>query len=101
MVAYILIPELLDEIFEYLDTRDIHTCLFVSRQFYTHAIQFIYRTIELSSGSNPLNSPPEKNEVLNTPCFIADNRRSSKNTKIFGKLYIVTLPSPGTYNSWT
>lgn len=100
MVARILISELVDEIFEYLDARDLHTCLFVSRQFNAHAIQFIYRTIALNGGSNPLNSPAEKSKVLNTPCLIADDRSSSKPKKTFGKLYVVTLPTLGTYSSW-
>ena len=67
MLTRILIPELIDEIFEYLDARDIHSCLFVSRQLNEHAIRFIYRSIDLMGGSNPLNSPSEKSQVLNTP----------------------------------
>jgi hypothetical protein len=98
MVAHILIAELLDEIFEYLDAHDIHTCLFVSRQFYTRAIQFIYRNIDLQGGANPLYSPSEKSKVLNTPCFIANDRSLSKHKTTFGKLSIVILPSLGTYS---
>lgn len=65
MMANILISELIDEIFKYLDTCDIYICLFVSHQFHEHAIRFIYRTISLEAGSNPLNSLSEKNKVLN------------------------------------
>jgi len=40
-----LLPEVLDAVFEYLDKSDIHTCLFVNRQFHVTAIPFIYRDI--------------------------------------------------------
>jgi hypothetical protein len=42
-----LLPEVLDAVFEYLEKSDIHTCLFVNRQFHATAIPSIYRDISL------------------------------------------------------
>lgn len=67
MLTHFLISKLVVEIFQYLDARDLHTCLFISRQFNAHTIQFIYHTIDLTGDSNPLNSPSEKSKVLNAP----------------------------------
>ena len=96
MMTHILVPELVDEIFEFLDARDIHTCLFVSRQFNAHALQFIYHTISLKGGSNPLNSPSEKSKVPITLYFIADYRSSLKHKRTFGKLFAIALRSLST-----
>jgi len=49
-MTHLLIPELIDNIFEYLNDRDLYTCLFVNPQFHSHAIRVIYRDISFNAG---------------------------------------------------
>jgi hypothetical protein len=59
MATHVLqLPELLDQILEYLShgttgRHSLYTCLFVNRQFHTHAICFLYR--HLLFEANPSN----------------------------------------------
>ena len=61
----VLSPELIDEIFAYLNDSDIYTCLRVSHQFHRHAIPFLYRNIELSAYTTLYNIW----NVFNIPYF--------------------------------
>ena len=49
-MSYLLFPELIDHIFEYLDDRDLYTSLFVSHQFNEHATRLLYRHIRFDAG---------------------------------------------------
>jgi hypothetical protein len=49
-MSRILIPELIDIIFQYLDNRDLYQCLFVSRQFNEPATRLIFRHLRFDAG---------------------------------------------------
>ena len=49
-MSRILIPELIDDIFQYLDNRDLYQCLFVSRQFNEPATRLIFRDLRFDGG---------------------------------------------------
>jgi hypothetical protein len=49
-MAHLLLSELIDDIFEYLNNRDLYTCLFVSHQFNAHAARVLYRDITFNAG---------------------------------------------------
>lgn len=49
-MSYILFPELVDHIFEYLNDRSLYACLFVSQQFNEHAARLLYRHLRFDGG---------------------------------------------------
>jgi F-box-like len=42
-----LLPELIDDVFQYLQKGDLYRCSQVNRQFNARAIPLLYRTVEL------------------------------------------------------
>jgi hypothetical protein len=46
----LLFPELIDLVFDFLDKRDLYTCLFISHQFNEHATRLLYRYVSLQAG---------------------------------------------------
>jgi hypothetical protein len=48
-MSSILIPELIDYIFQYLDDRDLYQCLFVSRQLNEPATRLLFRDLRFDA----------------------------------------------------
>ena len=73
-MSFLLLPELIDHIFEYLNDRDLYTCLFVSHQFNDHATRLLYRYILFNAGFTAYDSN-EHHKIQVVPCLReADNR---------------------------
>jgi len=49
-MSRILIPELIDNILQYLDDRDLYQCLFVCRQFNEPATRLLFRDLQFDAG---------------------------------------------------
>ena len=64
----LLFSELIDDIFEYLNPRDLYTCLLVNYQFNAHATRLLYRDINFNAGFTAYYSNEEHKIQVDT-CF--------------------------------
>lgn len=63
-MSYLLLPELIYPIFEYLDDHDLHTCLFVSHQSNERATRLLLRYVSFAAGFLLNSNEHHKHQVV-------------------------------------
>src|SRR5579863_853605 len=95
-MSSLLFPELIDHIFEYLDDRDLYTCLFISHQFNEHATRLLYRNLRFDAGFTAYYSNESHRLQVVTHFGEADKCRNTESRNPSGKAYTGDPPSLST-----
>ena len=95
-MSRILIPELIDDIFQYLDDRDLHRCLFVSRQFNEPATRLLFRDLRFDAGFTDYYSNEKHMLQVPPPFHRAHQYRSIESRTPYGMVCTGDQRSPST-----
>ena len=91
-MSYILLPELVNHIFQYLDDRDLYKCLFVSHQFNEHASRLLYSDLRFDAGFTDYYSNEEHKLQVDTRFADAYQCRNIDSRSRFGTVSTGGLP---------